>query len=219
VLYLHLAAEAIQNHTTSTPGTTCLTDLTGAGCGVARVEDPVAGGPVSLEQLKVWLRHDRVTVQPVLDPTEAAPVDGYEIPHHLREAVRLLTPYETFPWGTTPTTQADLDHVVPYVPADHGGPPGQTGHAPQTGLTNLGPLGRTHHLAKTFDGFTVHQHGIGSYRWRTPTGYWYQVDHHGTRPLGRDPADTADTADAARPAPLSLSENHFHDLITQHLAA
>ena len=120
----------------------------------------------------------------MLDPTDAEPVDGYEIPLHLREAVRLLHPYETFPYGTAATGQADLDHTIPYVPMDEGGPPGQTA------LANLGPLGRRHHLAKTFDGFTVHQPTVGLYYWRTPTGHWYQVDHRGTRPLGNHPGPT-----------------------------
>ena len=82
VLYLHLAAEAVQG----TPG-----------CGVARVEDPLAGGPISTAQLKSWLAHDQITVKPVIDPTDTEPVAAHEIPLHLREAMRLLTPHETFP--------------------------------------------------------------------------------------------------------------------------
>ena len=202
VLYMHLAAEAVQGV---------------PGCGVARVEDPVARGPISLEQLKAWLGHDRVTVRPVLDPTTATPVDDYEVPAQLREAVRLLNPYETFPYGTTPSGQADLDHPVPYRPKNKGGPPGQTA------LTNLGPLGRTHHLAKTFHGFVVHQLAIGLYLWRSPTGHWYQVDHRGTRYLGRYPGDT-------RPAALEVAERHdttgmttletrLRDLVLRNVAA
>ena len=165
VLHVHLADAAI-------------TGLSAAQ--VARVEDCVAGGPIGVAQLREWLRNDRVVVKPVIDPLGAIPVDAYEIPSPLREAQVLLTPFEVFPYGTQPARQADLDHTQPYVLREDGGPPGQTA------IGNLGPLGRRHHLGKTFGGFTVHQPLPGLYYWRTPTGWWYQVDHRGTRPLGRD---------------------------------
>ena len=165
VLYVHLSDAAI---------------IGARGAQVARVEDPVAAGPVGIDQLREWLKNDRIVVKPVLDPLSAKPVDEYEVTNALGEAQALLTPFEIFPYGTQPARQADWDHTIAYVPRDDGGPPGQTA------LGNLGPLGRTHHLAKTFLGFEVHQPSPGLYFWRTPTGWWYQVDHRGTRPLGRE---------------------------------
>ena len=165
VLYLHISQAAVEGVRAAQ---------------VARVEDPVAAGPISIEQLREWLKNDRITVRPVIDPLESAPVDCYEIPARLHEAQALLTPFEVFPYGTCSARQADDDHTIAYVPMDKGGPPGQTA------IGNLGPLGRSRHLAKTFGGFRVHQPLPGLYYWRTPTGWWYQVDHRGTQPLGRD---------------------------------
>ena len=200
VLYLHLSAEAVEGR---------------PGCAVARADAPADDGPIGVEQLKAWLANDRVTVTPVLDPTGVEPVDGYEIPLHLRHAVHLLAPYEVFPHGTLPSRQAtDIDHAVPYLPMDEGGPPGQTG------THNLGPLGRRHHLAKTFDGFTVHQLAPNLHLWRTPTGHWSQVDHRGTTYLGRQRPAVLDSAAAKlRPVDLSRSENRFREAILRHGAA
>lgn len=208
VLYLHVAAEAVEGR---------------PGCGVARVEHPADSGPIGIDQLKEWLAHDRVVVKPVVDPTGIQPVDAGEIPVHLREAVHLLAPYETFPYGTLPSKIADLDHPIPYRPVDKGGPPGQTG------IHNLGPLGRRHHLVKTFDGFSVHQLAVGLYLWRTPTGHWFQVDHRGTAYLGRyagrarpaalDTAERLATTGAADTSGMTQVEKRLRDTIVRHVAA
>ncbi len=170
VLYLHLAEEALQG---------------GPGCHVVRAEDH---GPLSVRQLREWLSTtwgtDHVEVRPVLDPGGITPLDGYEVPSRLREALQLASPFEVFPYGTLASRHADLDHTVPYAglrarPPDDHPPPGQTR------LENLGPLGRGHHRAKTMGGFTLHQPLPGMYLWRTPTGHWFHVDNQGTRPLGR----------------------------------
>jgi hypothetical protein len=42
---------------------------------------------------------------------------------------------------------------------------------------NLGPLARGHHRAKTFGDWQLHQPLAGLYLWRTPTRYWFRVDH------------------------------------------
>jgi hypothetical protein len=198
VLYLHLAREAVGGH---------------FGTGVVRVEDPVAAGPISTDQLKAWVANDRITVRPVLDPSGATPVDGYEIPTHLREATQLLHPFEVFPYGTLPTRQADLDHTHAYRAPDDGGPPGQTA------LANLGPLSRRHHRVKTFDGFTVRQPVTGLFLWRTPTGHWYRVDHRGTTHLGPDRPAILDTAARHHRTAMSPTEAHLHDLVLRNLAA
>jgi hypothetical protein len=54
-----------------------------------------------------------VKLQPVIDPQDTPPVDGYEIPRRIREAMFLRMP--------------DLDHTKSYQPLARGGPPGQTG--------------------------------------------------------------------------------------------
>ena len=165
VLHLHLAEDAVH----------------GSKQAVVRGEDL---GALSLTQLREWLHGvagvDQVTVRPVVHAGHLAPVDAYEVPRAMRETLVSLYPYEMFPYGTLPSRKADVDHTVPYVPPDDGGPPGQTR------LDNLGPLGRAHHRAKTFGGFTLHQPLAGMYLWQTPTGYWFQVDDEGTHPLGRE---------------------------------
>jgi hypothetical protein len=169
VLYLHLAEEALATQAGAHPGSR-----------VARAEGL---GPLSLPQLREWLGTDTVVVRPVLDPAGLTPVDSYEIPRDLAEALTLRDPFEVFPWGTLGSRHADCDHTKPYrppgAPGDDGGPPGQTG------LHNLGPLARTHHRAKTFGGFACYQPVPGLYFWRLPSGHWYQVDHTGTYALGR----------------------------------
>jgi hypothetical protein len=198
VLYLHLSADAVQGP---------------EGTGVVRVDDPIAGGPIGISQLRAWLANDRITVKPVVDPTDTEPVDGYEIPLQHREAMHLLAPYEVWPYGTTATRWADIDHTVPYVPPDDGGPPGQTA------LGNLGPLGRRHHLAKTFDGFTVHQPVRGLYLWRTPTGHWFRVDHRGTARLGKERPPTLELADRHESVAMTVVERRLRDGLLLHLAA
>jgi hypothetical protein len=58
----------------------------GSGHPLVRPED---GSPLTIDELVEFLGHTgcRVRIQPVLDPTEVAPVDGYEIPARLRAAV------------------------------------------------------------------------------------------------------------------------------------
>ncbi|MDX6326010.1 MAG: hypothetical protein QOK15_2364 [Nocardioidaceae bacterium] len=165
ILYLHLSEEAV---------------VGARGTRVARLE---GSGPVNLEDLRSLLGHDRVVVKPVIDPTGAEPVDGHEIPAAHRERLRLLHPFEVFPFGTVQTADADGDHNLAYRALADGGPPGQTR------LDNLGPLGRRHHRAKTFGGFTLLQPLPGLYLWRTPTGYWFRVDHRGSAALGKETPD------------------------------
>ena len=68
--------------------------------GVARFEGI---GPVALDQAKKWLGHCQVTVKPVIDLAGQAPVDGYEIPDRLREALHLRSPVDVFPYATNPS--------------------------------------------------------------------------------------------------------------------
>jgi hypothetical protein len=159
VIYVHISEESLR-----------------ARVGVLRAEGI---GPIGLSELPELLGRDAVVVQPVIAPRDEAPVDTYEVPRTMREALIVSQPFEVFPWGTLPARAAELDHTIPYRPPDHGGPPDQTR------VDNLGPLARSHHNAKTHGGFQLRQPTPGTYLWRIPSGYWYQVDRTGTRALGR----------------------------------
>jgi len=156
VLYVHLS------QSTSHRGTH----------GVARVEGV---GPVTVEQAREFLTHTRVKIVPVLDPTQHAAVNSYEIPPTMAEAIRLRNPASAYPWSGSTSRHGDLDHTTPYRPPDQGGPPGQTS------LGNLSRLTRREHRIKTFAaGWRMHQPLPGIYYWRTRHGYWTRVDPTGT---------------------------------------
>ncbi len=147
--------------------------------GVARIEGV---GPVTLAQAVEMLQHTNVTVREVLDLAEDHPVDAYEVPDRMREILLHRTPATGFPWGPRTRRGHDADHTVPYLSPDKGGPPGQTR------IANLGFLNRGAHRIKTHaSGWRHHQPEPGVHYWRTPTGSWFRVDHHGSHALGRDP--------------------------------
>ena len=161
VLHFHLAEAALRT-----------------GHALVRPED---GDPITLDQLVEFLGRSgcQVRIQPVLDPTEVAPVDGYEIPARLRAAVRARQIADVFPFGTCLSPNMDLDHTERYVPMDYGGPPGQTR------LGNLGPMARPGHRAATHGGWAKHQPEPGYFVHRSPIGYVYLVTNQGTLALGR----------------------------------
>lgn len=135
---------------------------------VGRVLEMLAGGSC------------RVQVTPVLDVAGMAPVDAYEIPARLREAVHLIHPADVFPYAANTTRRMDLDHAVPWA---EGG---------ATSVDNLGPLTRTHHRIKTHAGWQVRHPFPGIVIWRDPYGAHYLVDPTGTRrittpPVGEEP--------------------------------
>lgn len=186
--------------------------------GVARLEDV---GPLVLEQVRAFLRHTNVTVVPVLDVAGQAPVDGYEAPARLREALHLRGPACGFPWATHLSRRKDADHVVGYVPPDDGGPPGQTT------MGNLAWLARFSHRLKTHGRWRLRQSAPGVLEWRSPHGYWWRVDHTGTHALGKEsepgrPPDRIDhdVAGPLRPLPpdvrTSPLEVDFAELLTWH---
>ncbi|MBB3325085.1 HNH endonuclease signature motif containing protein [Microlunatus antarcticus] len=161
VLHLHLTDGALR-----------------AGDGLVR---PEHGDPLTLDQAREWLADTgcHVTVRPVVDPVETAPVDAYEIPYRLRDALFLRNPVDVFPFGQATSRTLDLDHTVPYVPLARGGPPGQTS------VDNLGPLTRSHHRAVTFGGWRRRQPDAGTYVFRSPNGHVFVVTNQGTLNLGR----------------------------------
>lgn len=181
-LALNLHAEAAGNTPSSRGGSVLptttlyvhLTDHTLAkDDGVVRIEEI---GPVLKSQVANWLGHDRVTVKPVIDLQHQVPVDAYEIPDRLREAVTLISPNDTFPFATNKGRRRDLDHTVPFSGT---GPRGQTSSA------NLTPLTRRHHRIKTHSRWKVKQPFPGILVWRSPHGQHYLVDNTGSRPLTR----------------------------------
>jgi hypothetical protein len=140
--------------------------------GTARVE---GHGPVT----EAWVRRHlgpqmRFTIRPVLDLVGQAPVDSYEIPDRHRQAVHLMTPADTFPWGASTARTQQIDHTRPFR---HGGPPGQSR------VGNYGPMTTFHHRVKTHGDWQVRQPFPGFYVWRDPHGATYVVDHGGTRRL------------------------------------
>ncbi len=167
VLYLHIAAEAVTGSDA------------GGSAGVARVEGV---GPTLLGQVRDWLGPGcRVRLQPVLDPAAMAAVDGYEIPPRMREALFARTPASVFPYATNRSRRMDLDHTVSWV----------AGPAGQTGLHNLGPLGRAEHRFKTHGRLGVRQPIPNVYIWRTRFGRTLVTDSAGTHDLGiGEAADT-----------------------------
>ena len=122
MLHIHLSHEALLAATA---------DATALGGGVGRLEGV---GPVTLGHVRRFLVDTAcdVRVQPVIDPQDTPPVDGYEIPRRIREAMFLRMPASCFPYAAG-SRRMDLDHTKPYVPPARGGPPGQTG------VHNLGP--------------------------------------------------------------------------------
>ncbi|MGA9346692.1 MAG: DUF222 domain-containing protein, partial [Nocardioidaceae bacterium] len=153
-LYVHLTDEALVS-----------------GQGVARVEQV---GPVTVDRVRTWLGHANVVVKPVIDLNDQVPVDAYEIPDRIREAVHLAIPVDCFPYATSTRRTGDIDHTIPFVKPDEGGPPGQTG------LGKLGPITRFHHRVKTHGQWQVVQPFTGVFVWRTPHGRYLLVDHTGT---------------------------------------
>jgi hypothetical protein len=168
----------------------------GRSVGVARMEGV---GPITIDQVREFLRHTNVSVRPVIDLEADHPVDGYEVPDRLREQVQLRTPAGAFPWSGNLSRRRDLDHTVPYVSPGSGGPPAQTR------VGNLGPLTRYAHRVKTHGrGWRHHQPVPGVFLWRTPHGYWFRTDHTGTHPLGRHPTDAELAGSPALPRNLRI---------------
>ena len=143
---------------------------------MARVEQI---GPVLLDQVRGWLTHRQVKVVPVIDIPGITPVDRYEVPARMAEAIRLRTPADATPYSPNLSRRGDNDHTQTYVPLDHGGPPGKTT------IPNLARLSRANHRWKTHGQWHVTQPRSGSWLWRSPHHRYYLVDHNGTTALGK----------------------------------
>ncbi|QBX56334.1 HNH endonuclease [Nocardioides seonyuensis] len=137
-------------------------------------------GPVTLDQIKAWVGKARVTIQPVLHVAsdDTWSVDRHDPPSRMAEQVVLRDSSCVFPWCSHPSRHADLDHVDPYEDPDEGGPPGQTTPS------NLAPLCRRHHRAKTAGAWTYQRTAPGTYLWTGPAGITAIVTPTGTLTLG-----------------------------------
>ncbi len=153
--------------------------LTSGGLGAVgtRVADVEGVGPVTVDQVRRWLGHRRVTVKQVLDPLREPAVDAYVFPPRLRDAVRAISRRDVFPFAVNTRIDLDLDHPQPYVPPDRGGPPGMTG------IDNAAPMVRHHHRIKTHAGWRLRQLGPGAHLWTSPHGHHWLTDPRGTRRL------------------------------------
>ena len=111
-------------------------------------------------------------------PAGHTPVDAYEIPAALREQILLRHPADVFPYTSAVSRRIDVDHTIPYVDPDEGGPPGQTR------IGNLGPQTRHHHRLKTHGRWRVRQPEPDTWLWRSPHHRIYVINPTGTHPLG-----------------------------------
>jgi hypothetical protein len=188
---VHISRESLDAATGNGNG-----DGAGMPVGVARMEGV---GPVTIGQVREFLGHTQVSVRPVIDLDADHPVDGYEVPDRLREQVWLRTPAGVFPWSGNLSRGKDLDHTVPYLAPDRGGPPGQT----RAG--NQGPMTRFEHRIKTHGRGWRHRQPVpGVFLWRTPHGHWFRTDPTGTHPLGKNPTDEQLAGSPALPRDLRL---------------
>ncbi len=101
VLYLHLTRDTLDDILNGVPH---------AQAGVVRIEDI---GPVIADQARQWLRHSNVTVKPVIDLAGIAPVDRYETPPRIAEAIGLIHPADYSSYATSTSRHQDNDHPEP----------------------------------------------------------------------------------------------------------
>ncbi len=146
-------------------------------------------GPVT----EAWVRsvlgpQAKFKITPVLDLEGQAPVDAYEIPDRHRQAVRLMTPADTYPFSSSLSRTMQVDHTVPH---EQGG---------VSGVGNYGPMSTRHHRIKTHGPMDVRQPFPGIYVWRDAHDGYYLVDHTGTRrvPIG------APTSELPRPLVVEI---------------
>ncbi|MDF9714975.1 hypothetical protein INN71_13635 [Nocardioides sp. ChNu-153] len=204
VLYVHLSDAAIAGNRSADdlaagPGVDTATG--GVGIDLARLEN--TRDLITADQVRDWCHTPgtTITVKPVIDLNEHVAVDAYEIPDRIAERVRLDRATCAFPYCGRPARGLDLDHIQPYR---WEAAPG----AGQTSTSNLAPLCRGEHRAKTHPSPTgvsppeneptgidppgtgppdrrwhYRRDLLGTYIWTSPHGLQYAVDSTGTTPL------------------------------------
>ena len=111
-----------------------------------------------------------VKIQPVIDLAEPLAVSTYKPSAEIVWRVKTRDGREMFPYSERSAfgKYIDLDHSITHA---SGGP---------TCTTNLGPLARRSHNAKTSGRFGSVQETPGVFRWKTPLGRVYWTSTHGT---------------------------------------
>ena len=118
-------------------------------------------GPVTTDKIRDWVGASTICIQPVIRMDGDDTVNGHDPPHRMREQVILRDPTCRFPGCQVDSRRCDLDHVIPYDPT---GPPGQTRPS------NLVPLCRRHHNAKTTGLWRYTRTPEGECLWTGPYG-------------------------------------------------
>ncbi|HJE52154.1 MAG TPA: DUF222 domain-containing protein [Tessaracoccus flavescens] len=113
-----------------------------------------------------------VTVQPVIDLPELPAEPQYVPSVRMRRAAWLAMPTETFPFSHRSSAGLDFEHTAPFS-REH--------NSNQTGLHNVGWLGRRAHRAKTAGVWRVQQTAPGRFHYRSPLDFAYDVSSQGTR--------------------------------------
>lgn len=142
-------------------------DRTRDGIGPAVIEKL---GAASTDLIRDWLRDSTVIIRPILDLTRTDTVAHHDPPEWMRELVIQRDANCVFPGCHRDSRACDLDHINPY---DTGGP---------TTPTNLAPLCRTHHRAKTHGNYRYRRDPDGSYQWTLPRGTQTRVTPASRRP-------------------------------------
>ena len=78
-------------------------------------------------------------MKPVIDLPDQTPVDAYEIPNRVREAIHLISPVDSFPYATSTSRTGDLDHTTPYRHPTRVGHPAK----PRSGTSDHSPADTT----------------------------------------------------------------------------
>ena len=162
--------------------------------------DPAVGeveklGPATLDLIRSWLGDSKATVQPVLDLNRCDAVDQHDPPPRMREQVILRDRHCVFPWCGRDARRSDLDHTIPDVPPDEGGPPGPDQPPEPRALVSA------HHRAKTFTGWTYEHAATAPTNGPAPTDTPGASDPTAPRPYER----ALDRADAGRAAAYTLA--------------
>lgn len=177
VVYVHLSADTLTRRPAQA---------------IARVENTAPYAATALGHL---LHNCQVQIRPILHPDRIAPVDAYEIPDRIREAVILAQPVENYPYSSRAARHCDLDHTQPWQPD---GPPNQTR------TDNLTPLSRTTHRAKTHARWRYTTHADGHTHWISPAGQRLTITPTGlTAPPGAT-VQHRQTQPPPQPAPVRI---------------
>ena len=170
--------------------------------GVGSVAEVEKWGAVLTAQLPELLAHSKVVVRPVVNPATLPAQDQHDPSELLRFAVCQRNPVDVFPYGSRSSRTCDLDHTEPFTADETPG---------QTRASNLGPLSRRVHRAKTHGDLHVCQPQPGVFHWRTGMGFEYVVLPSGTIRLGAMPVSGRLESKRPEPPPEPVPDPHPSD--------